>query len=429
MKLHTTFSSSHVTRSQEHQDCEDEPASPSTVWSFVSSFGSQDHQERHTRIVEHNRALETLADDSPTLGFQTRAGSGLELDSGPVLDDSEGSGFFGSEDTASELSYSDGDDVDFFECSPQPQSPAPDDVSPSDVDVLSEVGLKAFLRTWPRSHTRKRRASWPSSSGCRKRLKVECFGEYVGGEESIATHNEGDVFDETVRPMRMSFACPFYIRHPDHYSRCLTRIDIRGVRDLLRHLYNSHVRPIYCPTCRAIFTISQECDDHIRRRQCKLREPSHCLGITPEQVQQLSRQAHNWRVAGLAPNHNIEALQWFGIWAIVFPKDEVPLRPYLSGDLESAICAMRDFWSAEGRIIVSEFLETQGLQDACSRNEGQSFEALRRAVLNHMTDNLVTSFKQDVCDNLRGPEKIQKVLASLGRLFLKDHRVSALIAA
>lgn len=393
----------------------------------MSSIGDREHQSQQNLALGGNRVHETFVDDSPTLDFRTPASDCLELESELALDDSEGSVFLDSDDTASEYSCSDGDEADFFECSSQPRSPAPDGLLSEHVSVLTETGVKAFLRTWPRSHTRKRRGSWPSSPGCRKRLKVECFEEYVGGEQGTAIH-EGAILDGIPRPMRREFACPFYTRHPDHYPRCLTHVEIRGVRGLLKHLYTAHIRPIYCPTCQAIFTTTRECDDHIRSRQCKLREPSHCLGITPEQVQQLSKQAHNWRVAGLEPNYVMEALQWFAIWTIVFPKDELPLRPYLSGDLESAVCALRDFWSTEGPIIVARFLESQAPQCACSQREGRNVEALQRAVLDRMIDSLVTSFRQDKCDRLHGPEKAQQVLASLGRLFSKDHMGSTITA-
>ncbi|KAK7753146.1 hypothetical protein SLS62_004878 [Diatrype stigma] len=117
----------------------------------------------------------------------------------------------------------------------------------------------------------------------------------------------------------------------------------------------------------------------------------------------------------------MEALQWFAIWTIVFPKDELPLRPYYSGEAEAAVCEIRKFWSAQGPVIVSRFLEANDPRPAPSRGEDQSTEALQRAVLDRMADTLVASFKRDDGGRLRGPERTGQVLASLGRCFSKNH--------
>ncbi len=337
-----------------------------------------------------------------------------------------GSGYCGDsssdhDTTESEYSFSDADD--FLDCaSSQPGSVTPDDVVSGQVETLAEIGLKAFLwRTWPRKYTNKRCRSWSSSPESRKRLELEFPQASMASERNVTIDDEISIPGENDMAVRKVFTCPFYVRHPVYYSRCLTRANIRGIPSLLRHLFTYHRQPIYCPTCRNVFTKTKECDDHIRSRQCRLCDATHSLGMTPEQMLQLSRQARNWRVADLEPTYVMEALQWFAIWTLIFPEDKLPSRPYITGKLESTICAVRDFWSIDGLPILTKFFHSRSSQcSSSSLEEGSGLELLQRTVLNRMIDILADSSNQGCGGKLPQSGNTGKILTSLGYHFSRD---------
>jgi hypothetical protein len=248
------------------------------------------------------------------------------------------------------------------------------------IDELARLGQKRFLHLiFVDKSSSKRAKDSILSAHARKRLKVADFDTYMTVEQSNAPDDDDIVI---VRHLRHMLACPFYKHNPTKYRLCLTRADLRSVRDLVQHLWNLHHRPHYCPVCFSEFETAAICDDHIRERSCPLRQAPTPDGLSEEQIQQLSQ---------LVPTPEItEAEQWYSIWGLVFPEKQVPSVPYLSGELESTICELRHFWSVKGEELIAEFLERQNMQDYKVRDEERNLRALHRVVLEQMIDNLAS---------------------------------------
>jgi hypothetical protein len=240
---------------------------------------------------------------------------------------------------------------------------------------LTTLGQTEFLRPTfvdkgSSEKTRDRR--FPAQA--KRLLKVVDF-------EAAKQNNPPSGDDELViqRDSRYILACPFYKHSPSKYRECLTRVDLRSIQELLRHLWNSHRRPHYCPVCFKQFDSAEICDDHIRERSCPLRQASTPDGVSEDQIQQLSQP--------LPTLGDTEFSQWNSIWNIVFPQEQAPSVPYLSGELESTICELRCFWSERGEKLIASFLEKQKLQEYEVRDEERNLRALHRIVLEQMIDN------------------------------------------
>jgi hypothetical protein len=271
-------------------------------------------------------------------------------------------------------------------------------------DDLARLGQKEFLHLiFADKGSSKRTKDSTLSAQARKRLKVADFDTYMTVEQSNAPDDDDIVI---VRHLRHVLACPFYKHNPTKYRLCLTRADLRGVGDLVQHLWNSHHRPHYCPACFSEFETAAICDDHIRERSCPLRQAPMPDGLSEEQIQQLSQ---------LVPTPEItEAEQWYSIWDLVFPGEQAPSVPYLSSELESTICELRHFWSEKGEGVIAEFLEKQNLQDYKVRDEERNLRALHRVVLEQMIDNLASLREDD--NRARGKRRQLQVMETRRRV-------------
>lgn len=271
------------------------------------------------------------------------------------------------------------DDMDLFDYSAETEEPLdPDHAFAKVVSPLRDHCL-SVLRTriqndregWARATTNRSR---------RKRVKFEGTETWMEADWSGRIDGEETILIKTPRPVRGSFACPFYIREPSQHQACLTRTDIRSIRDVKQHLWTAHRRPSYCPVCLEIFSTAAACDEHIRNRSCDLNTTAAPEGLTQQQMQQLARRLDPW---------SLEESQWYSIWRIVFPGNELPSFPYLSGKTESLVLSVRELWAEEGQRLISDFLEGQGLQGYDVSDEERSLKALHSLILNQMIDQLV----------------------------------------
>ncbi|KAI0428514.1 hypothetical protein F5Y09DRAFT_312865 [Xylaria sp. FL1042] len=179
--------------------------------------------------------------------------------------------------------------------------------------------------------------------------------------------------------------CPFYVRQKQKYRSCLTRVDLREIRDLTQHLESEHRQPLYCPTCYDTFVSATDWEEHIRRRSCVSSNKPRPEGVTVLQIQELARR----------DEHCVsQELQWLLIWEIVFPGAKSPSPAFPSGGVEIMVWMVRDFWSAEGDKIMSNFLTKKQLYD-----DQISSGTLGPLVLNLVIDQLVEKCVQDKSDD------------------------------
>ncbi|KAI0197949.1 hypothetical protein F4808DRAFT_437673 [Astrocystis sublimbata] len=210
--------------------------------------------------------------------------------------------------------------------------------------------------------------------GFEKRLEIEQKLE-PGDDNTVV------VSTPTFRTHHLS--CPFYIHQKESHLSCLTRADIRGIRDLKRHLYTAHEQPQYCPICYDTFTSVKEWESHVRLRACQPSIGSRPEGMSVTQMQRLARRADSWVSRDL---------QWLLIWEIVFPGIKLPPYPLHFDEDEAAVWLLRDYWSAEGDRIVGDFLVHQRQQHTSSQMDGKPSEKVLKAlVLNHMIDQLIAA--------------------------------------
>lgn len=182
-------------------------------------------------------------------------------------------------------------------------------------------------------------------------------------------------------------ACPFYLHQKEKYLSCLTRTDMREIRDLKRHLWTAHHQLSYCPTCNDTFSVTEDWENHIRLKSCTPSGKARPEGITRLQVQELAQRT-NTRISREA--------QWLWIWEIVFPGVEPPSPEVVSGKVETVVWVLRDFWSAEGGRIVSSFLteRQQHISQLQLQNNESIATALGSLVLDRVIDQLVESCRQ-----------------------------------
>ncbi|KAK8071494.1 hypothetical protein PG997_011697 [Apiospora hydei] len=225
-----------------------------------------------------------------------------------------------------------------------------------------------------------------------KRLKAECFLEHTKIESRELAGEDDTVIVET--PGSSLFACPFYLHNKIRYLPCLTRTDLRTIRDLKQHLWTAHRQPYYCPTCSSTFPRASARDQHIKDRTCSLQEwNGPPQGLSEAQLQTLATRCKPGTT---------ETNQWYDIWNLVdTPKADdsspqnAPWTPYLTGKLESAVCITRDFWAQRGKFVIAEFLEQRNLRDYHVPDEERNLAALYQITLDSVIDQLVQLFKDD----------------------------------
>ncbi|KAI0119587.1 hypothetical protein F4814DRAFT_412540 [Daldinia grandis] len=232
---------------------------------------------------------------------------------------------------------------------------------------------------------------------CLENNRPEAFPRGNPGVDPRVNDIRGSVPRDAQSPLKCQFACPFYRRDPIKHVSCFTRLSLRGITSVKRHLWDTHSLQPYCPICGKTFPTAVTCDSHIRHRSCGPRESPTPEGITIQQLQQLV-QPTDARVP--------EELQWLSIWTVVFPGANLPAVTYPSGAVESAVCQFRDYWACNGDRLVSGFLEMQGLQNYNLQDERDSFAALSTTVLYQATDYLVESISHESSnETIGGPSR------------------------
>ncbi|KAI1736965.1 hypothetical protein F4680DRAFT_429782 [Xylaria scruposa] len=179
--------------------------------------------------------------------------------------------------------------------------------------------------------------------------------------------------------------CPFYIRQKERHLSCLTRADLREIKDLKRHLWTAHRQPSYCPTCHNTYVLSEDWENHVRLRSCMSSSKPRPEGISALQMQRLAQPGDPWV--------SREA-QWLLIWETVFPGIELPSLTSLFGEVETVVWMLRDFWSAEGDRIVCGFLSERRQQTLRPQDEPNVL-TLGSLVLNRLIDQLVVGCTQE----------------------------------
>ncbi|KAH9892204.1 hypothetical protein F4778DRAFT_751237 [Xylariomycetidae sp. FL2044] len=378
-------------------------------------------QNSHPSSTESSTAPEASVDacgltgchitENPAIGVP---GIGSFEEKGPVTENS--SCVSGSDDhayAASVYSGSTEDDMYLFDELP-PERPEidPDHTFAQWSDELTIHTMNSLLdNITPSPTSRKRHRLSPAieERGKRRRVMMHCLPcEAVMHSSASRYGGEKITMVKTTQPLVSSFACPFYLCNRDRHRSCLTRADLRDVRDLKRHLWASHRQPLYCPTCHCTFKTTKRCDDHIRSRACVPGDRPFPEGISEQQMRQLARRPESRRS---------EALQWFCVWEIVFPDTPWPTTPFLTGELESVVATTRAFWSKQGQLIVSDFMKAKDLQSYSVPNEERNLAALYSAILNRVVDDLVAAHEQYVQRGIQGPGIPGQVVASLRRLW------------
>lgn len=211
--------------------------------------------------------------------------------------------------------------------------------------------------------------------------------------QNVSFRQETEDFSKNEWLKHGYFACPYYVTSPGTHLQCLSCVSLRTINDVKRHLWDSHRRPEYCPSCLDIFESASDCNKHIRSRSCGLVDTPLPEGLIEEQMRALARRT---------TLNTSETSQWFDIWRIVFPLHEagsdiaMPYTPYLTGQLESKICSLRDFWFSQGQIIIARFLEQKGLQRYDIPDEERNLGILHHVVLNDLIDRLIQTSQPDV---------------------------------
>ncbi|KAM0078773.1 hypothetical protein ACKRZS_009506 [Fusarium odoratissimum] len=145
----------------------------------------------------------------------------------------------------------------------------------------------------------------------------------------------------------LHLACPFFINAPEKYQQCLFKNDFDSIETLIKHLLRHHNRPLYCPTCRKTFRTLIDRDDHALENACKRNTKEQLDGLTESQKAKLIKRDRYYLG---------EATRWRCIWSTVFPDSEQPQSPYLDDGNGLSASMVRDFWTADGQGVVSDFL-------------------------------------------------------------------------
>ncbi|KAI1501564.1 hypothetical protein F5X99DRAFT_382326 [Biscogniauxia marginata] len=295
---------------------------------------------------------------------------------------------YNNDDETSEFLSFNEDNMTSSTVSPQSQPPTLElnQALAKERDELTESVLRQFLRRYGTSKIGDRRArSWPPSSDERHPSLAYSDAHAEAEQEHSTSDNHTAHYGKPTETSR-AFACPFYRHNPAEHLNCLRYADMRRIEDLIQHLEDAHHQRPFCPICNALFNTSSSCDEHIRSRQCSPQPATWSMGITYREHQEIIDQTKTWRVP---------AVKWFITWSIIFPDEEPPMRPYLSGGIESEILAVQDFWAESGREIISDFMRGgNGLHGHGPLDEEHNTAALYQAVLDQMIDQLITSYKE-----------------------------------
>lgn len=248
-----------------------------------------------------------------------------------------------------------------------------------------------------------------SIDSCHNNKRIKSRDVHSHAKAGLVDDGDHEIMET---PGSKRWACPFYLHGIAQDTQCLTRTDLRTIRDLKQHLCLNHRQPYYCPTCGTTFPRASARDRHITARTCSLEEWKGApQGLSHDQLQRLARRC--------SPGTS-EINQWYDIWNIIHSGDGVssprkePLTPYSTGMLESAVCLVRDFWSQRGRLVIADFLEQRGLQGYEIPDEERNLAALYQVTLNHIVDQVArTMSTRDENPHVDPSSTIGKVLSSI----------------
>lgn len=169
--------------------------------------------------------------------------------------------------------------------------------------------------------------------------------------------------------------CPYYVRNSAKYKRCLLQDDLQSVEAVIDHLCNHHMEPPCCAMCYRVFDKARDRDEHMSKRTCKVRDKIEIDGIDLYQKEKLSRRD---RV------YHGEKKRWYRIWRTVFPNTTLPHSPYLDRGVGLEVSMVRDYWAANGRDCVSQYLTRRGLLRHHRQDEERALAALAELALQDM---------------------------------------------
>ncbi|KAI1147042.1 hypothetical protein F4825DRAFT_438682 [Nemania diffusa] len=159
---------------------------------------------------------------------------------------------------------------------------------------------------------------------------------------------------------------------------------MQEMMDLKRHLWTAHRQPPYCPICYDTFVLSEDWEDHIRLGSCVPSGRTRPEGISGLQMQQLARRADPWIS---------RETQWLVIWETVFPGVKPPPLGSLTGEVETAVWALRDFWSTDGGRIVSDFVTERQQHNPHLWHDESDVATIKSVVLGCLIDQLVKTYR------------------------------------
>ncbi|KAI0599685.1 hypothetical protein F4775DRAFT_549412 [Biscogniauxia sp. FL1348] len=270
---------------------------------------------------------------------------------------------------------------------------------------ITELTIREFLcGSWVGNNNRGRAQSWPLSLNAREHALLTDRDTQVDGRQEHGRIGIYTTDAERSRAISRTLACPFYRHDPTKHLSCLQYGNMPNIEGLVQHLEDAHCQQPYCPTCNALFSTSESCDDHIRRRGCSPQAATWSMGVTHREMQDIIDEANVPKVT---------TVRWFNIWSVIFPEEEPPLQPYLSGRLELTICVVRDFWMKSGPQIVSNFLRENDMHTSMSLNDEPTALTLYHAVLDQIIDQLILSSKEPKDHQAQGCGRAAQILASL----------------
>ncbi|RTE78010.1 hypothetical protein BHE90_007502 [Fusarium euwallaceae] len=179
------------------------------------------------------------------------------------------------------------------------------------------------------------------------------------------------------------FSCPFYASNPQKHQQCLKRHSLVTPGNVIRHVQRHHMRRPYCPICSRVFDSTSQCDSHILKRGCELRDLVLPEGINYYQKARLAREDK--------PNLSNKR-RWHQINATVFPDEESVSSPYLSQGLGLEVSMARDYWREHGQTVVSDFLKKQSLLGENEQEDGKAQAALHKLTLENLVSKMVEEY-------------------------------------
>ncbi|KAK5313275.1 hypothetical protein LTR70_007684 [Exophiala xenobiotica] len=159
-----------------------------------------------------------------------------------------------------------------------------------------------------------------SRSNAKKRNCVDSSEE--NNNEDGPDGGDGDKYpDLCADDQPRTFACPYWVRYPQKYYSCSTKI-LRDIPGLRQHLKRIHKCPeYYCARCYRSFDTDAILKVHLRGPRCtSVGQDPYCDQIDKDKLKSIEK-----RFLGTSPHD-----AWESIHQILFPDDEVSdLSPYM----------------------------------------------------------------------------------------------------